>query len=332
MEKPKSFRFKLPEGSPEWPSEQAAKYAVTRTIKATIRRKVLVYERSQPPMAGTAGTDTPLAPPRHMSSKRRIHARTLPQPTQNPQTALQTSQTSKTPTNFLDLPGEIRNTIYRLVTVSDEPVQAQLRQVFKLTPGHKKRAVVTRKLPLEPPLSSASRQLRKEVLSIHYGENTFIFENSKRSCMVEATMMQRWRLRLSALAQLTSIDIRLQGLRPSGRKIVFPVTCTKSTKSGIRIALEEPDCGPFCYHSCCPCKLERLLKRINKRADNDKSLPLLSLVILLVIRWQRTLIPEGVADTFCADCDRFILWSADDEVDDTRSVVPRILAGRKRRY
>ncbi|KAK4549846.1 hypothetical protein LTR36_005147 [Oleoguttula mirabilis] len=65
------------------------------------------------------------------------------------------AQTAGTTSRFLELPGELRNRIYRLALLSDNaiPVTAQHFQ--------------------EPDLLHACKQVRREAMSIFYGENEF---------------------------------------------------------------------------------------------------------------------------------------------------------------
>lgn len=79
------------------------------------------------------------------------------------------------PLHLLDLPGEIRNSIYRLLYVSATPLYAQFRCVLQ---PKKRTQEIIRRLPLEPHLATVCKQLRQESLSLFYAGNKFIFEKS----------------------------------------------------------------------------------------------------------------------------------------------------------
>ncbi|KAK4545549.1 hypothetical protein LTR36_002899 [Oleoguttula mirabilis] len=77
-------------------------------------------------------------------------------------------QDTKEATSHLQLPGELRNRIYRLVAVNDALTQATIKPSRK-TGRVKYKALV-------PGLAATCRSIRDEPLPIYYAENIFMFE------------------------------------------------------------------------------------------------------------------------------------------------------------
>ena len=104
------------------------------------------------------------------------------------------------PNNLLNFPGEIRNQIYRLLCVSNEPIVAQFRPIIKLKSGTGIGAMpfeTIKRFPRLPTLAVVCRQFREEVLSTFYSENTFVFRRSederfKDLIMTNGQMMKKW--------------------------------------------------------------------------------------------------------------------------------------------
>lgn len=73
------------------------------------------------------------------------------------------------PFRFLELPPELRNFVYKLVVVSNEPIAPRLS-------GHGRLLMLPTyndKNHVQPAITKVSRQLRQEALPLFYGENTF---------------------------------------------------------------------------------------------------------------------------------------------------------------
>ncbi|RMZ23404.1 hypothetical protein D0859_12548 [Hortaea werneckii] len=82
---------------------------------------------------------------------------------------------------LLSLPGELRNRIWRLLVVREEPILA-----FAAAGSLQHRVVV-------PRLAHTGRSIRHEVLSIYYSENSFIYEWTGRFNPVKHRMkIQQW--------------------------------------------------------------------------------------------------------------------------------------------
>jgi hypothetical protein len=87
-----------------------------------------------------------------------------------PENAGEPERASK-PFEFLRLPGEIRNAIYKLVVVS-----LALINPLVITPHFEKRLLGLAKSvtdQMQPSITMVSRQLRREALPLYYAENTF---------------------------------------------------------------------------------------------------------------------------------------------------------------
>ncbi|GAB1731519.1 hypothetical protein NU195Hw_g2986t1 [Hortaea werneckii] len=81
----------------------------------------------------------------------------------------------------LSLPGELRNRIWRLLVVREEPILA-----FAAAGSLQHRVVV-------PRLAHTGRSIRHEILSIYYSENSFIYEWTGRFNPVKHRMkIQQW--------------------------------------------------------------------------------------------------------------------------------------------
>lgn len=88
-------------------------------------------------------------------------------------------------TGFLDLPGEMRNEIYRYVLVQDTPISTGIswsRSYFPVRDTYRLKGP-------QPAISRICRQVRLEALSVFYGENTFLFK--AQSGM--PALSERWR-------------------------------------------------------------------------------------------------------------------------------------------
>ncbi|KAK4990706.1 hypothetical protein LTR66_006747, partial [Elasticomyces elasticus] len=78
------------------------------------------------------------------------------------------------PFRFLDLPAELRNLIYELVLISDQPITTNFAGSRR---DHGSSAAAEYSL-MPPPLAAVNKQIREEALPIHYGMNVFEFRNS----------------------------------------------------------------------------------------------------------------------------------------------------------
>jgi hypothetical protein len=161
------------------------------------------------------------------------------------------------PHHLLNLPGEIRNQIYRAVCVSSEPIVAQFRPIIKPKRGRGSRAKLfetTKRFPREPALAIVSRQLMREVLSIFYSENTFIFRRSdderfKDLIMTHARMMRKWTPRNQLVDSLRSIEVHFTVHPMTGAKQMIVYTFRRFADGSLQVSSNTPEVAV----DCCTC-------------------------------------------------------------------------------
>ena len=132
------------------------------------------------------------------------------------------------PHHLLNLPGEIRNHIYHMLCVSHEPITAQFRPIIRPKRGRGDRAklfATNKRFPREPTLALVSRQLMREVLSIFYSENTFVFrrndeERFRDLIMTRAPMIKKWTPQHNLADSLRSVEVHftIYGAATGGSK------------------------------------------------------------------------------------------------------------------
>jgi hypothetical protein len=121
------------------------------------------------------------------------------------------------PLGLLSLPPEIRNAIWALLAVRKDTTEAQLRRIRPCKNVSAHRTTIIRRFPREPVLASVNKQLRREVLSIFYGTNTFIFEKNACSMfndysMLNPAIIDRWKPRQGLATYVTHIDLSFNAL------------------------------------------------------------------------------------------------------------------------
>ncbi|KAI6869251.1 hypothetical protein KC338_g3587 [Hortaea werneckii] len=141
---------------------------------------------------------------------------------------------------LLSLPGELRNRIWRLLVVREEPILA-----FAAAGSLQHRVVV-------PRLAHTGRSIRHEILSIYYSENSFIYEWTGRFNPVKHRMkIQQW----------------LRTVLPYVRDISGSVDCSaseggKPTCEACYLASRETGTRP-------PAKEDRCIEAAGKRWDDE---------------------------------------------------------------
>lgn len=126
---------------------------------------------------------------------------------------LMSAKTSREPPlQLLELPPELRNAIWSLLAVHDDPIEAQLRPIRPCKRPKKLRGTIVRRFPREPIVASVNRQVRREVLSIFYGDNHFIFQKNGFSGnggfrLTDPVIMRQWRSR-AVSKHLSHLDLR----------------------------------------------------------------------------------------------------------------------------
>lgn len=203
---PRLFEFDAPTTCRRWPGLRFGSFCLHKQIpKANSKMKsrlkkpsVKKHERLDDIKHGVH----PRKAATHKPKKARIHvpapAMSLPIASRNP------------PLHLMALPAEVKNEIWTLLCVRSDPIEAQLR----LIQTGKRGRVVTRRFPQEPSLAAANKQLRKEVLSLFYGLNKFVFETSVLKALKDLDMtniatIEKWKPRSDVVSFISQVDIRL---------------------------------------------------------------------------------------------------------------------------
>lgn len=148
------------------------------------------------------------------------------------------------PLHLLSLPGEIRNHIYRLLCVSDEPLYPCFRLIIKPKQGRKKQSDTYRRFPREPVLALVCRQLEREALSLFYSENTFTFcRKDPRKVpaielapnMTRESFLLRWRPQRGLADNLTHLELQLFTMASESGHHLITYTFRKSSDGELHI-------------------------------------------------------------------------------------------------
>ncbi|CAK1363673.1 hypothetical protein CB0940_04306 [Cercospora beticola] len=199
------FGFSLPSTCPQWPGPRFGSFSLHKVIAK-------VHSKPRSRKGQSVGAAKAVSSPR-----------LRPKP---PKTKVTCNFTAKggaalvrrsPPLCLLNLPPEIRNSVWNLLAVRKDPVEAQLRRIQpckKLTPHRK---TVIRRFPQEPLAASANKQMRREILSIFYGTNRFIFERNACSMFADLSMLSppnimTWKPRADVAGFLTSVELRFNAL------------------------------------------------------------------------------------------------------------------------
>ncbi|KAK3075746.1 hypothetical protein LTR53_000684 [Teratosphaeriaceae sp. CCFEE 6253] len=218
------------------------------------------------------------------------------------------------PLHLLTLPPELRNRIYELLAVHDEPLYPQLRPVWKT--GGKRRACDIRRFPLEPSLSLANRQIREELLSIFYGSNRFVFKPSEQDLLQKYSMtaplnLGKWAVLRSASRCLRHIEWKVKARRYiPGPSIGFKIT--KSSDGEVEIT-HDLDGSMLSY---CPCLEDQAIAgtMVEARGETD----LMRILQILAQQRQHKLALNGrwdeekemyerVPPTRCEHCEKRVI-------------------------
>ena len=143
------------------------------------------------------------------------------------------------PPHLLNLPGEIRNQIYRLVCVHSEPIVAQFRPIIKPRAGVNNDT--SRRFPFVPAVAMTCRQLQKEVLSMFYGENKFVFRQSEKQklkhlAMTRPDMMEKWSPKFGFADALTHVELQFNAKSIFVSKISLNYTFRKLSDGQMRVS------------------------------------------------------------------------------------------------
>lgn len=176
------------------------------------------------------------------------------------------------PNHLLNLPGEIRNEVHRILCLSDEPISAQFRLIIKPRQGRADRAHEIRRLPLEPSMALVCRKLQQEVLSLFYSENKFVFhrsEHPKLSGMANYLSMTRdesitkWTPKFGVADSLRHVEVHFKARDPTFR--AFSVAYTVSKLSNEKFCVSNNvDSNEYCT-----CFEKRVLQRLRSDLESD---------------------------------------------------------------
>jgi len=189
--------------------------------------------------------------------------------------------------HLLTLPGELRNQIYRILCPTGEIIQAQFRTVINPRKGRSDRAHAVRRLPLEPALAMVCQQLHREVLSLFYGENKFIFH--KRDVpwihfaqhtpfpMTHEKGIAAWSPSLGFASALRHVELHFKVKHTTHRSFCIQYKLSKSADGVIRLT-NNADADAYC---ACDENQALLQNRTEVEKDGSGTQDLLSLAARL---------------------------------------------------
>jgi len=212
------FDFSLPPGCINWPLEQYGPQSPHLDFVKGHSHKSPHIKRRPLPVS-------PSRPIKARRPKPSTVAKRKPEPTKEHGPLPERDQ----PLHLLDLPGELRDMIYDILALRDEPQYAQLRPVLER--NGRRLVHLVRRHPQEPVLALVNKQLRHEVLSVFYGTNRFIFRSShepllEAHSMAKHTAIGRWKT--TQTGYLRHIELKLDARKSLG----LPFTVTYVLKKG----------------------------------------------------------------------------------------------------
>lgn len=257
MSEESKFDFALPEGCRQWPGPCYGEQSPhTQFAKATKQTRA---KRQGPQTA----SPTPAKASRPKTKAQVTKRKSRPE---QPSKGHGPIPVRKTPLHLLNLPGEIRDMIYELLVVRDDPIYPQVRPSWKL--GESGRGVVRiyRRYPQEPILALVNRQLRHEVLSTFYGINKFIFRKSREldigdlSAMTSPRTMLIWDPHGTSTRYLRNLQLKLEHARSALGSVKQSYTLRKTPDNKIKIThkLADPEYCQ-CVENVC---IETVMKMI----------------------------------------------------------------------
>jgi hypothetical protein len=170
------FNFEPPEGTVKWPLEPYGP-----------RPPHLEFAKARKPARGKR-QPVQANPSRPMKTRKpKTQAVTKPRKAE-PSKGHGPLPEREEPLHLLNLPGELRDILYDILVLQDQPLHPQLRPVLKREGRRLVRVI--RRHPLEPTLALVNKQLRHEVLSVFYGANRFILRISTESQLEVYSMTQ----------------------------------------------------------------------------------------------------------------------------------------------
>lgn len=228
------FDFEPPTTCRQWPGPRFGSFSLHKPLPSTGKAKAKAKGSKQSKKHAQPEdfkqSIRPLKTPKPKKSKKVVVA-----------PVLITAKTSREPPlELMSLPPELRNAIWSLLAVHDEAIEAQLRPIRPCKRPKELRGAIIRRFPLEPVVASVSRQVRREVLSIFYGDNHFIFQ--KNAChmyngrfMTDPAVMQLWKPRQDIARHLTSMDLRFSAVPRSFRSMTIAYSLSRQAENTITI-------------------------------------------------------------------------------------------------
>jgi hypothetical protein len=210
------------------------------------------------------------------------------------------------PHHLLNLPGEIRNQIYRMLCVNHEPIIAQFRPIIRPKRGRGDRAKLfetTKRFPREPMLALVSRQLMREVLSIFYSENTFVFrrndeERFKDLIMTHAPMIKKWTPQHKLADSLRSVEVHftIYGTATGGSKETIIYTLRRLADGSLQVSNNTHAIAP----DYCKCFDQSFMLESQKRLEGQKPFGnlLVAAAELPVCRTERLILDPDISMPF----------------------------------
>ncbi|EMC93294.1 hypothetical protein BAUCODRAFT_26609 [Baudoinia panamericana UAMH 10762] len=193
------FDFEAPDGCKDWPG---TRYGPDSPHLQFAKAAKAIRSKRQPP------TPNAVRPSKARKPKTEPPSKPTPEPSRHHLPVPK----REAALHLLTLPGELRDAIYDLLAIHDGPLYAQIRGVWKPSANGKRRhALAYRRFPQEPSASLANRQLRKEVLSVFYGANRFIYQHSTVAgmrSMISPAAQTIWKFHCTATNHLRHIQLR----------------------------------------------------------------------------------------------------------------------------
>ena len=185
-------------------------------------------------------------------------------------TARETLKSSK-PT-LLTLPAEIRNRIFSLAVVRDEPIA-----LTRLTP----RGIRTRttSVPAPPSIARVCRQARNEVIPIYYGGNTFWLDRNDNNPMGWHEEIVSYRPETIKLVRSIVLhkNIDASRLPPVTRKRVAS-TPDERVAANLKLSLDRNGnlriSFPPSWGEICTCSMEREAEKWVRAATSESMNPI----------------------------------------------------------
>ncbi|KAK5163204.1 uncharacterized protein LTR77_010790 [Saxophila tyrrhenica] len=217
-----TFDFKPASPTEEWPGppyDSNARFAPgvfdkprslrPRSKLRSPKRKLSQHDTANSPRVAKTPPAKPSAESKH-------------RPTSRPIQYYGTPPRREQPLHLLTLPGEIRNQIYRLLTVRRDPLIACFKPIIRPHTSSSS-SIVIKRFPREPLLALGCRQLRDEVLSTFYSRNRFVIRQTdnldlKAHSLFWPSELKGWTPKWGMAGSLTQVEVVFNARLPGGGK------------------------------------------------------------------------------------------------------------------